>query len=153
MRLPLLSSLLSLGLAQDPAAYLDLLRDYVTPVSGLYGNVSSACQSASDRYLGDLGSLAVGGPARPSSLLKLDATSPFPPPGLLSDSHIIHFPGSFSGCLAIRDGLGLDGRSEVGERDPDLDGKYCLLTLVGYETYKGVSGGGAERKGYAHMED
>ena len=148
MRILLLTALLGSCLGQIPEPYISLLKDYVTPNSGVYGNLSPTCQNASDKFGADVEAIQgilTGATVRQSSLLKLDATTLFPPPGLLSDTNAVHFAGAFSGCLSIKD----EG-SKVDEPDSDLDGKYCLLTLVGYETYMGAAGGGEERRGYAH---
>ena len=153
MRILLLTTLLGscLGQLPDiPEEYINLLKDYITPQSGEYGDVSPSCKNASDSFLEDLASIQSGA-ARMSSVKKLDSTTLYPPPGLVSDNNIVHFPGAFSGCLAIKDeGLAMDGKTQLYEPDSDLDGKYCLLTLVGYNTYKGAAGGEEERKRYLH---
>ena len=103
------------------------LKGYITPQKGIL-NVSDECLKAGDAYiaglgLGDIGDWGQpGGPYRTSSLHKFDASAFFPPSGLISDTNMIHFPGSFSGCLNVEDD------------DPSLDGRYALLTLIDWET-------------------
>ena len=112
---------------------IDLLKGYITPQEGPperpFFTVSPECLSAGAAYLEGLGQLAIpptGGPYRNSSAKKFDASAFFPQSGLTTDSNLIHFPGSFSGCLNIKD----DGWIAKGlQRDPRLDGRYALHTI------------------------
>ena len=122
----------------DIDAAIDLLKGYITPQEGPPERpfpVSEECLSAGAAYLDGLGKLDTAeglvGSYRNSSAKKFDASAFFPPSGLQTDSNLIHFPGSFSGCLNIKD----DGWIAKGlPRDPGLDGRYALLTIINYET-------------------
>ena len=127
-----------------------LLKGYLTPQEGpperpfpLFP-VSPECLSAGAAYLEGLGNLAIPptGTFRNSSAKKFDASAFFPPSGLTTDSNLIHFPGSFSGCLNIKD----DGWIEMDlPRDPRLDGRYALLTIVNWETLMELSSSSKSR--------
>jgi len=132
---------LILQAARSQNEYPDLLKGYVTPQKGPDGrpfplfNVSEECLEAGKAYIEGLGTYgnlpnpSPNGPFRDSSIAKFDASAFFPPSGVLSDSNAIHFPGSFSGCLNVED----DGFNDE-PRDPSLDGRYALLTIIDWAT-------------------
>ena len=107
---------------------VSLLAGFVTPQSGHYGNVSTECQRAGDAYIAGLNQ---GNLSRPSpslnSLAMLDAGFNYPPAGYVSDANVIHFPGSFTGCLEVL---------EDGARDA---GQYCLLTVLDYGSWSDLT--------------
>ena len=133
----------------DIEAAIDLLKGYITPQEGPPERpfpVSEECLSAGAAYLDGLGKFDTAEvlvrPYRNSSAKKFDASAFFPPSGLTTDSNLIHFPGSFSGCLNIKD----DGWIEKDlPRDPRLDGRYALLTIVNWETLMELSSSSKSR--------
>ena len=107
----------------------NLLKGYITPQNGVL-DVSDECVKAGEAYLEGLAHEI----PRASSLQKFDASAFFPPPGMISDSNLIHFPGSFSGCLNVKD-IGFN--NEPG--NSSLDGRYALLTIIDWETVQKLS--------------
>ena len=95
---------------------INLFKGYITPQEGFY-SVTEECLDAGKAYIDGLAT------RRRSSLHKFDASAFFPPSGAQSDSNLIHFPGSFSGCLNVEDDV-----------DPRLDGRYALFTIIDWET-------------------
>ena len=117
--------------------YPNLLKGYITPQEGPPErppfHVREECLEAGKAYIEGLGKYTITegpvGPFRNSSLDKFDASAFFPPSGVKSDTNAVHFPGSFSGCLNVED----DGFNNE-PRDPTLDGRYALLTIIDWAT-------------------
>ena len=116
-----------------PGHILKLFSTYITPQSGPFGNVSDACLEAGELYLTGLNEPTLTN----SAIKKLDASTFLPPAGLLSDANVIHFPGSFSGCL--------NTKGEEGKGGLDV-GQYCLLTLVDLPTFTELQANSGSKK-------